>query len=41
MFRRHWITLLIAAVLAYFGVTAAPVLASLATEPEPQIIAMR
>jgi len=34
MFRRHWLTLLIAAVFAYFGVAAAPVLVSLADEPQ-------
>ena len=33
MFRRNWLTLLIAAVFAYFGVAAAPVLVSLADEP--------
>ncbi len=39
MFRRHWLTLLIAAVFAYFGVAAAHVLAGLAEQP--QIVAVR
>lgn len=34
MFRRHWLTLLVAAVFAYFGVAAAPVLARLADETQ-------
>jgi hypothetical protein len=29
MFRRHWLTLLIGAAVAYFGLAAAPVLAQL------------
>ncbi len=33
MFRRHWLVILIAATFAYFGVAAAPVLASLADTP--------
>ena len=40
MFRRHWLTLLVAAVFAYFGVAAAPVLVSLADEPQ-SIVAVR
>ena len=39
MFRRHWLTLLVAAVFAYFGVAAAPVLVSLAGEPQTIIAA--
>ncbi len=37
MFRRHWLTLLITSVLAYFGLAVAPVMAGL-VEPS-QIIA--
>lgn len=39
MFRRHWLTLLVAAVFAYFGVAAAPVLVSLAEEPHAIVAA--
>ncbi|HET9229835.1 MAG TPA: hypothetical protein VFO00_01015 [Vitreimonas sp.] len=39
MFRRHWLTLLVAAVFAYFGIAAAPVLVSLADEPQTIIAA--
>jgi hypothetical protein len=39
MLRRRWITLLVVAVFAYFGVSAAPVLAHLGDES--QAIALR
>lgn len=38
MFRRHWLSLLIAGALAYFGVAAAPVLAQMNA---PHVMASR
>jgi hypothetical protein len=39
MFRRHWVTLILAAAIAYFGIAAASVLTRAADEP--QIVATR
>jgi hypothetical protein len=37
MLRRHWLPLLVAATLGYFGLAAAPMLAALAADDPPAI----
>lgn len=37
MLRRHWLPLLLAATLGYFGLTAAPTLAALASDNRAEV----